>query len=599
MNIHPLKSNHCYAALDGRAESSGASKTGVFLNDTRHISDYRWDFGPLDSVAHAEGPDWMFRQWGLYEGRTQVMSVARTFRLLPDGFIDEVLIGNESADARTCTPSLSMEADFRDIFEVRGRARQSIGRNDVERDGNHFRYLSQDGVSCETIMTFTGFRPGESIALKAGETHRIFVCGHFRSSHFGPQTGAPTAPWTAAARSLRETSSHAEQRAFEDIDMLMATSPEGPVVLTGVPYYVNVFGRDSLIASWFLLSAAPGVADNTLRVLAAHQGQRYDPVTLEAPGKIAHELRDCELARTLDVPFGRYYGTADASALFVLLMRDHWTQTGQTALVRDLADAWRGAIGWCRSARDGDGLLRYFTQQSGRGLKNNSWKDSEDSMSFSDGRLAEGRLAVVEVQGYFAAALDAAADLEEVLQGDPDHIRVLRREAEDLRGVIDNTFWNERLGIHAIALDETGRQCDVVSSNPGHLLWAGVLSETRAMAVVDRLMQPDMWSGWGVRCLSTREKRYQPLSYHNGSVWPHDNGMIAAGCQRYGLTDACDKIWQGMGEAAVAFEDLRLPELIGGYHRVHGRPPIPYLETCSPQAWAAAALVFRAMLRAV
>ncbi len=594
----PLKSNHCYAVLDGNSDVSPGGAAGVYLHDTRHLSEYRWAFGALTLLAEADGADWTFRHWGAFEDRAQRLSVARSFRLLPGGFEDDLLIANESDIDRQIAPALSFDADFRDIFEARGRGRETIGRNDVQRDGPHLRYLSQDGVICETSLSFEGFVPGDPIRLKPGETRSLRVRGVFTTSRHPAQTEAPAAPWTRPARETHRASSRAEQRAFDDIDMLMATSPCGPVVLTGVPYYVNVFGRDSLITSWFLLSAAPGIAENTLRVLAAHQGREDNPATLEAPGKIAHELRDTELTRTGDLPFGRYYGTADASALYVLLMRDHWQATGRETLVVDLADAWRGAIGWCRRARGSDGLLRYASGPQGRGLANNSWKDSKDSMSYSDGTLALGRLAVIEVQGYLAAALDAAADLEAVLGGDLQHIATLRREASDLRDRIDARFWNDALGIHAIAVDEAGRQCDIVSSNPGHLLWAGVLSAPRAAAVAARLMQRDMWTGWGLRCLSTGARRYQPLSYHNGSVWPHDNGLIAAGAARYGLTDMSDRIWRGLGEAAEAFADLRLPELFGGYDRRAGLPPIPYAETCSPQAWAAAALVFRAMGKA-
>ena len=595
----PLKSNHCYAVLDGNAEVCAGGMTGVYLHDTRHLSEYRWDFGHLTMIAEADGAEWTFRHWGLFENRAQRLSVARTFRLLPDGFEDELLIANESATDRNIAPLLYFDVDFRDIFEVRGRPRDSIGRNDVQRDGTDFQYLTQDGVTCETTMQFTGFVPGQQIFLKPGESRRILARGTFFSSRHGAQMTVPVAPWTQIACSLRRETSASERRAFDDVDMLMATSPQGPVILTGVPNYVNVFGRDSLITSWFLLSAAPGIAESTLRILAAHQGQEDNPLTLEAPGKIAHELRDSELTRTGDVPFGRYYGTADASALYVLIMRDHWKATGRTDLVVELAEAWRGAIAWCRRARGSDGLLRYSTQRRGRGLLNNSWKDSEDSMSYSDGGLAKGRLAVIEVQGYLAAALDAAAELEEILGGDSLDIAKLRREASDLRDVIDSAFWNDDLGIHAIAVDEAGRQCDIVSSNPGHLLWAGVLSNVRAAAVAHRLIQPDMWTGWGVRCLSKRERRYQPLSYHNGSVWPHDNGIIAVGAQKYGLTETSEKLWRGIGEAAAAFSDFRLPELFGGYDRVLELPPIPYVQTCSPQAWAAAALVYRAMNRVV
>ena len=592
-HLRPLKSNHCYAVIDDRAEIIGGGTTGVFLHDTRHLSEYRWDFGPMTLIAEVDGTDNAFRHFGLFEDRAQVVSVARTFRLSPDGVEDELLIANESQEDRVFTPSLTFEADFRDIFEARGRKRETIGRNGVARDGARCRYLTQDGVRCETALEFVGFAPGDSMNLKPGEQRRLAVRGKFRSSRHGAETVAPLAPWTSAATGLRDAASPPAERAFDDIDMLMATSPHGPLVLTGVPYYVTLFGRDSLITSWFLLDAAPGIAESTLRSLAAHQGKTVDPVTLEAPGKIAHELRDSELPRTGDVPYGRYYGTADASALFVLLMRDHWRATGRTDLVAELAGAWRGAIEWCRSARGQDGLLRYASGPHGRGLVNNSWKDSKDSMSYANGRLATGQLAVVEVQGYLAAALEAAAELEQVLGSDPQLIDSLQAEAAELRDLIDSVFWNDDLGIHALAVDETGRQCDVVSSNPGHLLWVGVLSEDRAASVANRLMQRDMWTGWGIRCLSAQERRYQPLSYHNGSVWPHDNGLIAAGARAYGLTDISEEIWRGMEDAAAAFADQRLPELFGGYDRVPGRPPIPYAETCSPQAWAAAAMVFR------
>ena len=595
MHQHALKSNHCYAVLDSKAQVVISGAEGVFLHDTRHLSDYRWDFHTLTLLAHAEGTDRVFQHWGLFADRAQRLSLEREFRLLPDGFEDEILITNESDRSRDFPLALTFDADFRDIFEVRGRRRMTIGRNNVRRNGSSFEYLTQDGVDCETRLAIEGFVAGEPLVLNPGEERRICVRGKFRSSRHGDKIAAPAAPWAQTALALRPDLTAAERRAFDDIDMLMASSPQGPVILTGVPNYVNVFGRDSLIASWFLLSAAPGIAETTLRILAAHQGTREDPVTLEAPGKIAHEIRDSELTRTGDVPFGRYYGTADASALYVLLMRDYLTATGRHDLVAELSSAWRGAIAWCRRARGEDGLLRYSTEPRGRGLVNNSWKDSADSMSYANGSLARGRLAVVEVQGYLATALDAAAELEEAVGGEARHIATLRCEAATLRDLIDGVFWNPELGLHAIAVDETGRHCDIVSSNPGHLLWAGVLSEDRAADVAHRLMKPDMWTGWGVRCLSSLEVRYQPLSYHNGSVWPHDNGMIAAGAARYGLTDVSDRIWQGMSDAATAFSDLRLPELFGGYDRHPDRPPIPYPETCSPQAWAAAALVYRAL----
>ncbi len=567
---------------------------GIYLHDTRHLSEYRWDFGPLACLTQNVGADHFFQHRGMFEDRAQRVSVARTFTLLPDGFEDALVVTNEDMADREISLSLTFDVDFRDVFEARGRERQSIGYNAVQRDGPHFRYQAQDGVICETRLAFQGFPPGDRLAIKAGETRHLIVRGAFSSSLHGAEDGAPSVNWTEPARAALAAAAPVALQAFADIEMLMASSPQGPIVLTGVPNFVNVFGRDSLITSWFLLQAAPEVAKTTLRLLAARQGTESNAMTREAPGKIAHELRDSELARTGDVPFGRYYGTADASALYVILMRDYVSSTGDKALASELADAWRGAIGWCRQERGDDGLLRYSTEPLGRGLINNSWKDSADSMSFSDGTLATGRLAVVEVQGYLAAALKAAADLEEAVGGGRE-AATLRQEASELRDLIDSAFWNDGMGLHAIAVDDAGRQCDVVSSNPGHLLWAGVLSESRARAVAERLMEADMWTGWGVRCLSRDARRYKPLSYHNGSVWPHDNGMIAAGATRYGLTNIAEKVWRGMEESAAALPGLRLPELFGGYDRQIGRPPIVYAQTCAPQAWAAAALVHREM----
>ena len=589
----PLKANHCFASLDAGAQvrAGGPKVRGFFLHDTRHLSRYEWRLPGFDAIAGRDGPTRAERHLGRFRRHRQEVRVRRTLALRPDGFDDALELVNEDDRAHEVEIELLADADFRDVFELRGRRRRTIGREAVRRDGLDFDYRAQDGVRASTRLILDGFESGETLQLAPGERRTVRVAARFASEHAGPQVPAPVPDWTPAAAAVRRGAPAHVERAFEDVEMLTSGSDEGPRITAGIPNFVTLFGRDALIAAWFLLPAAPGMAAGALRGLARFQGVAEDAVTREAPGKIPHEIRTGEMSRTGDVPFGRYYGTSDASALYVVLLRDHARRTDDPALARELAPSWRAALAWCEAERSADGLLRYPSTRSGRGLVNNSWKDSDDSMSFADGTLADGRVAVVEVQGYLAAALDAGADLEALLDGDADEVERLRGEAATLRRRIDEAFWNERLGLHAIAVCEDGRQCDVASSNPGHLLWAGALTHERAVEVAARLMRPDLWSGWGLRTLATGEARYGPLSYHNGSVWPHDTGLFAAGLARYGLGDELGRVRAALRDLAAEMPDHRLPELVGGYDRDGGLPPLPYAETCSPQAWAAAALV--------
>ena len=589
----PLKANHCFASLDtgAQARAGGPKVRGFFLQDTRHLSRYEWRLPGFDTIAASDGPRRAERHLGRFRRHRQELRARRTLVLRPDGFDEELELINEDDRAHELVPELLVDADFRDIFELRGRRRRSIGREPVRRGGLSFEYRAQDDVRLSTRLRLEGFRNGAVLRLGPRERRTLTVAARFESGHAGPQRAAPLPGWTPAAAAVRGAAPAHVKRAFEDVEMLTSSSADGPQIAAGIPNFVTLFGRDALLSAWFLLPAAPDMAAGALRGLARHQGSAEDAATREAPGKIPHEIRCGEMARTGDVPFGRYYGTADASALYVMLMRDHATRTNDAALVRELAPNWRAALRWCEAERGSDGLLRYPSTRSGRGLVNNSWKDSDDSMSFADGRLAEGRIAVVEVQGYLAAALAAGADLETSMGGDPAEATRLRAEAATLRELIDERFWNERLGMHALAVCEDGRQCDVASSNPGHLLWAGVLTRERAERVASRLMRPDLWSGWGLRTLAEGEARYGALSYHNGSVWPHDTGLFAAGLARYGLVDELERVREALRDLALAMPDHRLPELVGGYDRDGGLPPLPYVETCSPQAWAAAALV--------
>jgi glycogen debranching enzyme len=305
-----------------------------------------------------------------------------------------------------------------------------------------------------------------------------------------------------------------------------------------------------------------------------------------------HEHRESELSRIGEMPFRTYYGSADSTPLFVVLLGDYVDRTGDTALAKQLEANWRSAIRWIERYADPRGLINFRQRDDGHGLTVQSWKDSADSMSYSDGRLAEGGLAVAEVQGYVFAALNAAVDLSRLCGGLEDERQDWRDRAAKLAETVDRLFWMPEQQTYALALDADGRQLDVVASDAGHLLWSGIVPEAKAPAVIARLFADDMWSGYGLRTLSTKEKRYNPLSYHNGSVWPHDTALFAAGLDRYGDHEGFARVREGLTALARHSADLRLPELVGGYAREGSTPPLPYTESCRPQAWAAAALIY-------
>lgn len=569
---------------------------GMLLQDTRHISAYHSDFAGFELIEVVQGPTGFVQFWSRFSDHEQDMLIRREFRLRATGFSDALTVSNDSRFSQNFVPNLSAEADFVDAFELRGRERL-IGRNPVTltttAQGFGFRYAAQDGVKVGTDLVFGGFAIGVPLPVGPGQTVSLGVVASFHTDLTEPNSDTAMNEWTEIAQHLKTNASPALCQALTDIGTLSCRSPRSAFIAAGVPNFVTLFGRDSLITAWFLLTAAPKIAQSTLHLLASHQGQTDDPFRAEQPGKIPHEIRMGELSRCNDVPFGRYYGTTDATALFVVVMRDHAQLTGDRETVRALAPNWQAALAWIEAQQDSGGI-RYGASRTGRGLVHTSWKDSDDSVSYGDGRLAQGRIAVVEIQGYAAAAFDAGADLNDWTNGPAAESQRLRVKATHLRQQIDALFWNDRLGLHVIAVDQDGAQCDTATSNPGHLLWMGALSPDRAGQLADRMMQPDLWSGWGLRTLSTQEQRYRPLSYHNGSVWPHDTGIFAAGLHRYGLHDHAATVTTALHDLAARQPGLQLPELVGGYARGGPVPPLVYIETCRPQAWAAAALIWTA-----
>jgi glycogen debranching enzyme len=366
----------------------------------------------------------------------------------------------------------------------------------------------------------------------------------------------------------------------------------------GVPWYVAMFGRDALIASHQLLMVNPEPARNTLLFLAERQGTKEDPWRDEEPGRILHEVRRGELAGAGLIPHTPYYGTVDATPLWLIVFAQHFRWTGDLEFAKELLPAAQAALDWIDryGDRDGDGFVEYLSR-SPQGMRNQGWKDSGDSVVHADGRLAEPPIALAEVQAYVYMAKLRVADVFEAV-GEPDRADALRGEAEVLRRRFNDVFWMDDENFFAGALDRDKRQVRTIVSNPGHGLYCDIVDTDKAAHLARRLLAPDMFSGWGIRTMSKSAAAYNPMSYHNGTVWPHDNAFIAAGLKRYAFVKETNRVATAMFDAAIYADYMRLPELFCGFTRRTPNRPVSYPVACSPQAWAAGApyLILQAML---
>jgi len=611
------------ARPDGDIRAGPVCGEGLYAQDTRHLSELRVTVGgcapvllssAMESGHHAviNATNPTLRSGGVAIAQ-ETINIRRTV-LVAERLHYEVRLRSFSPRQVMTTVELSLGADFADVFEVRGVVRRTVGHVLAPTlDGNRlcFSYAAQDG---ECRITNVELSPSPArIELDDQRAHAVWevelipgeACALLIIVEPTRQTDAAPALEQVAARLDRahrdwegacahvKTDNELFDRFVEasvrDVHALMTPAPGGALPAAGIPWYVAPFGRDSLLTSCEALMINPDVARGTLLVLAGLQAREDDSWREAEPGKILHELRTGELARTGQIPHTPYYGTVDATPLFLMVAGGYYRWTLDLETMAQLRPALDAALGWIDDwgDRDGDGFVEY-ERRSPAGLVNQGWKDSDDSVVHADGSLVEGPIALVEVQGYVYEAKLRIAEVYEAL-GDRERAARLRAEAKTLRTAFNEAFWDAEEGFFALALDGRKRQVRSVTSNAAHCLYCGIVDDDKAALVAERLMAPDMFSGWGIRTLSSRSAAYNPMSYHNGSVWPHDNAIAAAGLKRYGFHAATARIAGALFDVAAQARDFRLPELFCGFARDESRSIVEYPVACIPQAWAAAA----------
>jgi glycogen debranching enzyme len=508
---------------------------------------------------------------------------------------------------------LHFEADFADIFEIRGMKRKAHGQRlapEVTADRVALGYRGLDGMVRRTLIRFEP-RPASltastvrlDVSLAPRQETAFFVsiaCQRaaavaapmpFDEARCEAQTDLERySAWSCHVRTSNGLVNAWINRAASDLRMMTTELPTGPYPYAGVPWFNTPFGRDGIITALECLWLRPGLARGVLAYLAATQATEVVPEQDAEPGKILHETRNGEMAALKEMPFGRYYGSVDATPLFVVLAGAYYERTGDRKFVEALWPSVEAALGWIDRYGDlgWDGFVAY-RRQSVNGLLHQGWKDSDDAIFHADGSAAQGPIALCEVQGYVYAARQAGAALA-ALMGQVQRAAELTRQAQQLQQRFEQAFWCEELSSYALALDGDQQPCRVRTSNAGHCLFTGIAAPEHAERVAGTLLSPESFSGWGVRTVAASESRYNPMSYHMGSVWPHDNALIAQGLARYGMTDKALQIWSGLFAAGMYFELHRMPELFCGFSQDAGEGPVLYPVACAPQAWSAASV---------
>jgi glycogen debranching enzyme len=616
-----LKQGETFSIFDpyGDIRRLGRGEQGIYHKGTRHVSRATMLLGgerPLllsSSVAEDNvllavdltNPDITLGEAGVQRG---LLHVFRSIFLWEGSCYQRLRLfayGSRNIDAEL---SIAYEADFADIFEVRGVQRAAHGTvHETEADDRTLtmRYEGLDGVERRTrvIASPEGKAEGSEIhfnvTLSPGAARELFVVvaceegAERRTIESYPsaivhQRGSQQrlASDQAEIRTSNELFNGWIDRSLADLRMMITETPQGPYPYGGVPWFSAPFGRDALITAYEFLWVDPELARGVLSFLAATQATTTDPDREAEPGKILHEQRTGELAALGEVPFGQYYGSIDSTPLFVVLACEYFSATNDLEFIRSIWPNVEAALEWIDRYGDidGDGFIEY--QGSPRGLIQQGWKDSHDAVFHADGSDAPAPIALCEVQGYVYWAKRRAAEVARTL-GLDDRAAALAGEAVALRDAFERQFWSDDLGMYALALDGSKRQCAVRASNAGHCLTSRVADPKRAGFVATALMSDVFFSGWGVRTLGTREARYGPITYHNGSVWPHDNALVAQGLANYDHKQGVHRIMGALLDASVALELHRLPELYCGFPRRPGQGPVEYPLACAPQAWAA------------
>lgn len=595
---------------------------GVFHLDTRHLSRFELKLNGLQPLllgsnirddnavltVDLTNPDIFFDKKLVLPKDT--VHIIRSIFLTDGTAYQRINVRNFGEQTVDLTLTISFDSDFFDLFEVRGMQRGRRGEQKVaipQKSVVEYTYLGLDEKMRQTVLAFD---PMPAVLGKNIATYKISLLPDGHASLFCTVTCNPAPTRTASSffsamraglRTRREQMSGMAAvstsndifnevlcRSAADLNMLVTSTAEGQYPYAGIPWYSTTFGRDGLITAIELLWCNPALASGVVRRLAAHQATRWDAESDAQPGKILHEMRSGEMAALNEVPFRLYYGSVDSTPLFVVLACLYFERTGDHETLSTLWPHIEAALGWIDGPADPDqdGFVEY-QRATEQGLANQGWKDSHDAIFHADGRLAEGPIALVEVQGYVYLAKRLAASAARSL-GRHELAEALDDQAASLADAFDRAFWQPELDSYALALDGKKQPCMVQTSNAGHALFTGIARPERAEAVARALTDRRFFTGWGIRTVAAGAARYNPISYHNGSIWPHDNALIALGLARYDFKDAVERIFRGLFESAAYMDLRRLPELFCGFKRQRGRGPTLYPVACAPQAWAAA-----------
>jgi glycogen debranching enzyme len=619
-----LKHDDTFIVLDSHGDigASAGGPDGLFNCDTRYLARLELildDLQPLllgsnlrddNSVLTVDltNPD-IYRD-GRIVLQKDMLHIVRTIFLWRGTAYQRIGLQNHGDRPASLDLTLLFDNDFADLFEVRGERRPHRGVGLGKLLGPADVMLEYNGLDDKWRGTVLHFDPRPTrLSVNAATYHLDLAPRQVRSLFVAASCNKPATfkparffrGWLAHRREMRlltvgaasiETSNNIFNevlcQSMADLNMLMTTTPQGRYPYAGIPWYSTTFGRDGIITAMQTLWIDPRVARGVLRRLAFYQARTFDPLADAEPGKILHEMRGGEMAALREVPFAQYYGSVDATPLFVLLAGLYVERTGDEETLAELWPSIQAALGWINGPGDPDkdGFVEY-RRASEQGLANQGWKDSYDAIFHADGRLAEGFIALAEVQGYVYAAKRLAARCASRL-GKREMAEALEIEARQLAERFEQAFWCDELGTYALALDGAKEPCRVRTSNAGQLLFSGMVREDRARLVAADLMGSRFFAGWGIRTVASGEARYNPMSYHNGSIWPHDNALIALGLARYGLKHSVAHLFKALFDAATYMDLRRLPELFCGFRREKRRGPTLYPVACAPQAWASA-----------